>query len=267
MSHKKFGLALGSGSWRGLAHIGVLKSLTQNDIPIDYISGSSIGAIVGGLYAALGDVNEIEKITHSLSFRTVLKTLFPRPTRHLTTFDNHFDQFFKKIVGDVQIEDLKIPFSAVVSNLLTGELTVLDHGSLITAMKASSAIPLFFKPVKIGDDYFFDGGMISPVPVQTVRKMGADVVLGVSLYGGIFPINLKKKRRLTRIRAGELSRFLSLKKLSDIDLSCADIPLELKIPHDDYSFFARFSNNREAIESGLLSTETVISQIKQKLNF
>lgn len=265
MSRKKLGLALGSGAWRGLAHIGVLKSLSQNHIPIDYIAGSSIGAIVGGLYAALGDVEEIEQITASLSFRTIIKTIFPRPTRKITVFDNNFDHFFKKIVGDVQIEDLKIPFCAVTSNLLTGGLTVIDHGSLITAMKASSAIPLFSKPVLISGNYLFDGGMISPVPTQIVRQMGADFVVGVSLYGGIFPLHLKKRVKLTRLRAGELSRFLSLKKLADDDLSYADLSLDLKVPNDDYSFFSRFTNNQETLEKGYQATEAVIDQINRKL--
>lgn len=261
--NKKIGLALGSGGGRGIAHVGVIKSLIKNNIPINFISGSSVGAIVGGLYAATGDIKEVEKIANSLNFKNFLMTLFKRTSGKDSVYNKKFNLFFKNIIGDVNIEDLKIPYCAVGSNLLTGKLQVIDRGSLITAMKASSAIPLVFNPTKIDEDYIFDGGMIDPIPVETTRQMGADIVIGVSLYGNIFPIKLKEKERMSKLKAAMISRFLTLKKLADIDLAMADIPLELKIPNENYGIFSKFVKNRGLIDCGFESTEKIIGKIKK----
>lgn len=262
---KKVGLALGSGGGRGFAHIGVIKSLVKNKIPIDFIAGSSIGAIVGGLYAATGDIEEVEKIANSISFKNFLKSLLKRSPHGSNLWDKKFNLFFKKIIGDIKIEELKIPFCAVGSNLLTGKIVKMSSGSLITAMEASSAIPLVVSPVKIDDDYIFDGGMISPIPIEVVKEMGADVTIGVSLYGNIFPIQLKRNKRMSKLKAGTLSRFLALKRLSEIDLEKSDIDLEIKIPGEDYGIFRKFFNNHKLIDCGFETTEEMIKEIKAKL--
>jgi NTE family protein len=259
---QKLGLALGSGAWMGLAHIGVIKSLCQHDIPISFISGSSIGAIIGGLYAATNDIYEIEKIAKSLSFKSVVKPIFQKSSDRRFSMNNKFDQFFKNIIGDVQIEDLKIPYSAVASNLLTGESLTFTKGSLITAMKASSAVPLVFNPVKIGSDYFFDGGMTHPIPVDVVKQMGADIVMGVNLYNGIFPVELSSHQKMSRLKAFKISRYIWLQKLAQFDLKSADISLNLNIPNDDYGIFAKFFNNQKVIDYGQSTTDNIISKIK-----
>lgn len=260
---KKIGLALGSGGGRGLAHIGVIKSLNKNNIPIDFIAGSSVGAIIGGIYAAIGDIDKVEKIANSLNFKKFIKSFFKVAVSRKSIWDKNFDLFFEKIVGDVNVEDLKIPFCAVGSNLLTGEIELIRSGSLITAMKASSAIPLLLKPVKIDNKYVFDGGMISPVPVDVVKQMGADKTIGVSLYGNIFPIELKKNKRMSKLKAGILSRFLALNKLTEIDLLNADVSLSLKIPNEDYGIFKKFLSNQQLIDCGFESTEKNIKNIKE----
>lgn len=260
--NKKIGLALGSGGGRGMAHVGVIKSLVEHNIPIDFIAGSSIGSIVGGLYAATGDIKEVERIASTFNFKGFIKSFFKPNLSRKSTWDKKFDLFFKKIVGDIKIEDLKIPFCAVGANLLTGELELIKSGSLITAMKASTAIPLLLKPVRIDDKYIFDGGVISPVPVEVVKQMGADITIGVSLYGNVFPINLTKKKRMSKLKAGMLSRFLALKRLTDMDLSKADVALSLKIPNEDYGVFKKFLSSHKLIEFGFESTEEIIKQIK-----
>jgi predicted acylesterase/phospholipase RssA len=263
--NKKIGLALGSGAWRGLAHIGVIKSLSQNNFPIDFIAGSSVGSIIGGLYAAIGDINEVEKIAISLSFRSIIKSIFQKPSGKISIFNKRFDHFFRNIIGNIKIEDLNIPYCAVASDLITGKSININQGSLVTAMEASSAVPLFFKPVKIDNNYFFDGGMTTPIPTDIIRQMGADIVIGVNLYGGIFPINLDHQPKLSRIKATKISRFLWLNQLAQINLKSADIPLDLKIPDDDYGFFVKFLNNQKVIDYGQKSTDAVINQINQQL--
>ena len=262
---KKLGIALGSGGWRGLAHIGVLKSLSKNNIPIDFIAGSSIGSIVGALYAVNQDIDEIEKIIKSLGFKNIFHSFFKRSFDKNLDINNKFDRFFKNIIGDIKIEDLKIPYCAVVSSLSTGQSVALKKGNLLTAVKASSAIPLLFKPVEISSDYFFDGGITTPIPVDIVKQMGADIVIGVNLYAGIFPINLKNNFKLTRIKSFKMSRYLWLTKLAENNLKSADISLNLKIANEDFGIFSKFLNNPETIDYGYQSTNSLIKEIKNEI--
>lgn len=128
-------------------------------------------------------------------------------------------------------------------------------------MKASSAVPILFPPININGDYFVDGGMTSPVPTKFVREMGADIVIGVNLYGGIFPVNFKKKR-LSRVQTFKISRFLWLQKLAQNDLKLADIALNLKIPNDSFGLISKSTTKKETIDLGYQSTNKIIHQIK-----
>ncbi|MDD4975512.1 MAG: patatin-like phospholipase family protein [Bacteriovorax sp.] len=254
----KIGLALGSGGWRGLLHIGVIKYLVENKIPIDFISGSSIGSIIGGLYAATGDIKKVERIANDLNFKKIIRHSFQINTPKRPVFSTKFKTFFKKIVGDINIEDLKIPYSAITCDLSIGEAIAIKKGNLVSAMLASSAIPLVFGPINLHGKYFFDGGMINPVPVNFTRRMGANLVIGVSLYSGIFPI----KNKISRLKAIKISRFLYLKRLADIDLHSADIPIELKVPDENYKFFSNLNNSKKLIDYGYKSAREIISKQK-----
>lgn len=254
----KVGIALGSGGWRGLSHIGVIKSLVENKIPIDFISGSSVGSIIGGLYAAIGDIKEVEKIADSLNFKKIIRYSFLRKSPERPIFSTKFKTFFRKIIGDVDIKDLKIPYTAITSDLSTGKSITIDCGDLASAMLASSAIPLILGPVKFSDKYVFDGGMINPVPVNTLKQMGADFTIGVSLYGGIFPVETK----ISRLKAIKASRFLYLKRLADIDLQSADLAIDLKIPDENYRFFSNLNKSSKLINFGFSSTQKILSDQK-----
>lgn len=266
MQKKKLGLALGSGAWRGLVHIGVLKSLEENKIKIDYIAGSSVGAIIGGLYSYFGKVSEVEKIVKSLKFSDMIKVLWDKPLHRGegVISGEKYDSFFRNIVGDVRIEELKIPFAAVCADLKKGELVRLKKGDLVKAMRASSAIPVVFKPVKRAGRTLVDGGAITPVPVEPCRQMGAEIVAGVSLYGGVFPVQ-RDRKPMTRFEMAKVSRFLPLKTLADHDLEKADVVVEPKIEGEDYGLFANFVKNKQVIDSGKMAMDEKISELKQLL--
>jgi len=266
MQKKKLGLALGSGAWRGLVHIGVLKSLEENKIRVDYISGSSIGAIVGGLYAYFGKAIEVEKIVKSLKFRDMVKILWDKPLHRGegVISGEKFDSFFRNIVGDVKIEELKLPFAAMCADLKRAESVGLKRGDLVEAMRASSAIPVVFRPVKKARRTLVDGGAITPVPVEICRQMGAEIVAGVSLYGGIFPIR-KTNKPMTRFEMAKISRFLPLKALADNDLEKADIGIEPRIEGEDYGLFANFIKNKKVIDCGKRAMDEKIEELKQLL--
>ena len=141
---KKLGLALGSGGWRGLAHIGVIKELLKNDIEISHIAGSSAGALVGGMYAAFQDIEKVEAIfRENMSYRRLLYAFSdPRPKWGVFAGDK-MEDLFEKYLGNRQIEDLKIPFCALACDLLTGKAIELRKGKLSKAIHTSLAVPFF----------------------------------------------------------------------------------------------------------------------------
>ena len=197
-SRPKVGLALGGGGTRGAAHVEVLKVLEKEGIPIDFIAGTSMGSVVGGLYAAGVPLDELEKefqngsLMHSfmtvpLWIRVVAAPIMVTPRLFGSkAYDglykgNKFRKFLTKGVAPAEqnIEDLKIPYAAVAVSLIDGKTHLLNKGNLGYAMQASCAVPGLRKPVQIGDDLFCDGGVVSNVPVDECRKMGADIVIAV----------------------------------------------------------------------------------------
>ena len=265
MQKKKLGLALGSGAWRGLVHIGVLQGLEENGIEIEAIAGSSVGALIGGLWAYFGQSSKVEAIVKSLKFKDMFGVIWDRPLAKGAMIEGRkYDQFLRKIVGDVKIEELRVPFVAVCADMETGKLVEIRKGDLVKAIRASSAIPVVFRPVKIDGQMLVDGGAIRPVPVENCKKMGVEVVIGVSLYGGVFPVK-KDIGQLTKFEMAKVARFLPLKSLADHDLTKAEIAIEPKIVGEDYGFLANFVKNKQVIDCGRTAVEDKIKIIKQKL--
>jgi NTE family protein len=177
----KIGLALGSGGARGLAHIGVLKVLEEHGIPIDFIAGSSMGAMLGGFYAAGVSVKAIEKMALGTDWLRIL-SIFADPSLDKGLIGGEkVKAFIESYVGGKNFEDCRIPFQVVATDLKTGEIVTLDKGQMAPAIRASISIPLVFKPVEINGRMLTDGALSAPVPVETVRSMGADLVVAVNL--------------------------------------------------------------------------------------
>lgn len=175
------GLVLGSGAARGLSHIGVLKVLEEHNVPVDYIAGTSIGAIIGGLYAFGLSAFEIEKIVEDVGPKGWVKILKPTLSHSGFMSGKSVVEFFKSIVGNVRIENLKIPFSCVATDFSSGEKVIFRKGKLIDAMRASMSIPIVFSPAIFEKKIFFDGGLSSGLPISTIRDMGAKFVIAVNV--------------------------------------------------------------------------------------
>jgi len=264
---KKVGLALGSGGWRGLAHLGVIKVLKKEGIPIDYIAGSSAGALVGGLYGYFGNTESIEKIVNSLSYRSLYGILFdPSGKSGLITGKKYVD-FLERHIGDVRIEDLKIKFTAVCSDLFEGSSVGIAAGKLSDAIRASSSIPILFKPEIINGRLLVDGGNSVPVPTAIVRDMGADVVIGVSLYGNIFPFKREylKDGEISSVTVTKMSYQMMLSSLAEANLREADISIVPKIWEGNFNIFKNFINNRTTVEDGVEATKKIIPDLKKLL--
>ncbi len=177
---KKLGLALGSGSARGWAHIGVIRALIEAGIRIDYVAGTSIGALVGAIYAS-GNIESLEEIVLQLDWKQIASFLDVVIPKSGLIDGNRISEFIRTHVGAKNIEDLPLPFCAVSTDLATGNEVVIKDGDIIEAVRASISVPGIFTPVRKGGMILVDGGLVNPVPVSVVREMGADLVIAVDL--------------------------------------------------------------------------------------
>lgn len=178
---EKITLVLGSGGARGLAHIGVIKYLEERRIPIHTIVGSSIGAMIGGVYASGIGTGAMEEIVHSMDKMRMAKILIPGFTAS-GIFDNkRVRKFIKELVGDKRVEKLPIVFRAVATDLITGEEAVIEKGSLADAIIASIAIPAIFQPVYHHHRYLVDGGLSNPLPISVARRLSTQCVVAVNV--------------------------------------------------------------------------------------
>lgn len=264
---KKVGLALGSGGWRGLAHIGVIKELCKEGIPIDYIAGSSTGALIGGLYSYFKDTEKIEQIVGSLTYRKLYQLLIEPGRRMGLIKGGKYVNFLESTVKGAKIEDLDVKFTAVTADLFSGKAVEIKKGKLSTAIRASSSIPLIFRPVKRKGRYLIDGAAVLPVPVGTVKKMGADIVVAVNLYDNIFPFKLEylKKPVLTSWAVSRISFQMMLHSLARECVKNADIVINPKIWEGHFDFFNKFINNRSTIEDGQEAARKIIPKLKKLL--
>lgn len=181
----KFGVALGSGGARGIAHLGFLAALKQEGVMPDIVCGSSMGAIAGALFCAGTGEKEILEELRSLSMRRIAK-LDPLFFRHGAIFKNtRALRVLTKFLADKTFDRLPVKFGCATLDLNTGKTFCLTEGQLAPAVMASSSIPGIFPPMKMGDMLCVDGGVVNKVPVDMCRQMGADVVLGVDALGDI----------------------------------------------------------------------------------
>lgn len=177
---KKLGLALGSGGARGIAHIGFLKALEEEGIKPDFITGSSMGAIVGGAYAAGASIDALKDEVWNLK---PLNLVSLNGRRGGVSGTKKVREILLKHCGDITFAELKIPFHCFAVDMISQELIEFDSGSLIDAMIASATLPVVFHPYHKGDMRLIDGGILERVPVEQVKKMGADIVVGVDVLG------------------------------------------------------------------------------------
>lgn len=180
MQLTKVGLALGGGGARGWAHIGVLRALEEADIKIDYLAGTSVGALIGGVYAT-GALNQLENFANEITVDNLLPLIdVSFPNLGLIEGKQVYS-FIMEYLADKNIEDANIPFRCVATNFLLKKEVVFRSGNMVDAIRASISIPGIFVPFKQGDVYLVDGGVVNPVPVSVVEDMGAEIVIAVNL--------------------------------------------------------------------------------------
>jgi NTE family protein len=180
MDRPRIGLALSGGAARGITHVGVLRALEENAIPIDAIAGASAGALIGGAYAAGLSIAQLEAMARKFRWRHMSRFSFSR----LGLQSNApMEKFLHTHLPTTRFEQLRIPFAAMVTDLHTGTLVVMrDTGDLAFAIRASTCIPGLYVPARDGDGrQLVDGGLVANLPIRQTRQLGADIVIGVDL--------------------------------------------------------------------------------------
>ena len=246
----KIALVLGAGASKGFAHIGVLKILESNKIPIHMIVGTSVGSFVGSLYAYGYDAYRLQTISFSLEREDLFDLTIP---------DNGFvkgerlESYVNKTLRNTPIEKLRIPFYAIATDITKGEEIVFGAGNAGTAVRASCSVPGVFQPAKIAGRTYVDGGVVSPLGINAARKYGADVVIAVDISSSL-DTSVPQRTIDTILQ----SINIMYSKISLIQLSKADVVIR---PNVGYIGSADFSRRHEAILEGEKAALTALPDI------
>ena len=252
----KVGLVLGGGAARGFAHVGVIRVLEREKIPIDLIVGTSIGSLVGAIYADKKNGSELEGAALGLEERDVFDYSFISPTQGFVRGERLEDFVLKKFSAR-EIEQLKLPFAAVATDIENGEVVVLQSGSIARAVHASSAIPGVFIPVRYQGRLLVDGGVLDSVPVDVARKMGAEVVIAVDLGEGRQAAQVKNIFD-TIVQ----SLYLMGLETTEARLRQADVVIRPKLSNIG---LIDFSRKKEIVALGIEAAEQALPSIRAKL--
>lgn len=178
MNKKKIGLALGGGAVLGTAHIGVLKALKENNISIDLIAGTSIGALVAAFYAFNTGYKEMEKIAKELEWFDITSISL---SKYGLLKNDKLGKIIVDKIGDVTFDESKIKLAMIATDISNGKKVVLNKGNVANSVMASTALPGIFTPVEIEDKLLVDGGIVENLPIKTLKDMGAEYIIGVDL--------------------------------------------------------------------------------------
>jgi NTE family protein len=181
---KDITLVLSGGGARGIAHIGVIEELVKLNVNIASISGTSMGALIGGIYA-VGKLEEFKQWMLKVNRTKIFKLIdFSFSTQGLVKGERIFNEI-KEFITDVNIEDLPIKYTATAFDIANGREVVFDKGSLYNAIRASISIPTIFTPLTLGDSVFIDGGVVNNIPINTAKRVENDIVIAVNVNAGV----------------------------------------------------------------------------------
>lgn len=287
MAKVKIGLALGGGGARGLAHLGVLQIMEEEHIPIDVISGTSMGAIIGALYAYDPNIktliSKVRQCVETGAFRALMVDLNREKDRegllykfsgfikraYLSTIiktrlsvipKERIENVIVELLPDVNIEDLKIPFCATATNLFKGEEIIITKGPLRKAVLASASIPGILPPVEWNGDLLADGGSVSECPINGCKQLGTDIVIAVNVKS--------RKRYLEHLDNGleviSRANYITGTKLNELNLIKADIVINPAVGNIHWAHFKRVDHCLKRGERAVWSKLELIKETIKK---
>jgi len=239
---KKIGLALGSGGFRGFALLGVLQALNENKIPIDFISGASIGSLVAAHYAVFKDLDLLKDDIVGNS-KNKLPSIFDLGFRGGLVKGDKFENLVTRVIGEHTFSETKIPLRVMTTDLNNGKAYVFKDGKISFSVRASCTVPVLFEPIKMNGHYFVDGGLSDPVPVETLKELGADIVIAVNLYHK----NEFIDKRFNLARVALRSTRIVLYNLAQASIKSADI-----IIAPDVSAFVQANDLKKYLDAKII---------------
>lgn len=265
----KIGLALGGGGARGGAHIGVIRALEEEGIKIDYVAGTSIGALVGGIYAA-GGLDFLEEVAYKITWQKLLKYMdISMPTKGILNGNKIHKLIQEKLLPKKTFRVLDIPFCAITTDSLTAEEIQINSGKLSDAIRSSISLPGIFQPFKKDGRYLVDGGLVNPLPINVVQKMGADIIIAVDLNHNYE--NKKNNKYKIKSKGPSIVEVLgnSINIMQDqiTQKNLIKFPADILIrPKLGPVTIFDFHRSPEIIKEGYESTKMLMPEIKKILN-
>ena len=252
----KLGLALGGGAARGFAHIGVIQVLEENGIKPDLVVGTSAGSLVAAFYASGKTGAQLQWLADTMDESQLTDWTIPFMSRGMLRGEA-LGRYVNSQLNGAKIEDLKMPLGIVATDLQTGDGILFRRGDIATAVRASSAVPSVFEPVRIGNKDYVDGGLVSPVPVRSARQMGADIVIAVDISSR--PEDAKTSDMLKVL----LQTFSIMgKSISQLEMAQAEVVVRPALP-DVGS--AEFAARQKSIEAGRAAMKLALPALKAAL--
>ncbi len=280
----KVGVVLSGGGAKGLAHIGVLKVLEEEGVQIDFIGGTSMGAMIGGLYAMGYTATELDSIFRVTDFDRIVQDNLPRKVKSfyekendekysltlpfqkmkiglpvaVSKGQNTFNLFSRLMYDARHIDDfskLPIPFLCMATNAETGEMVLLDKGNLAQAVVASGTFPTLFSPTEINGNYLIDGGIVNNFPVDEIKKLGADIIIGVDVQTG-----LMDREGLTSA-AKLIMQIINFQMLSTMEEKMKLTDIYIKPDITDFNVIS-FSEGEKIVENGIKAAEPFRGQFR-----
>ena len=252
----KLGLALGGGAARGFAHIGVIQVLEENGIKPDLVVGTSAGSLVAAFYASGKTGAQLQWLADTMDESQLTDWTIPFMSRGMLRGEA-LGRYVNSQLNGAKIEDLKMPLGIVATDLQTGDGILFRRGDIATAVRASSAVPSVFEPVRIGNKDYVDGGLVSPVPVRSARQMGADIVIAVDISSR--PEDAKTSDMLKVL----LQTFSIMgKSISQLEMAQAEVVVRPALP-DVGS--AEFTARQKSIEAGRAAMKLALPALKAAL--
>lgn len=267
---KKVGVALSGGGSKGIAHIGVLKVLEDYGIPIDFISGTSIGSVIGSLYCAGYTTNQLEELFtgDTREWKNLFDYTFPK---HGLIKGKKIEKFLEEELKDIQFKDLKIPLYITSFDIIEKQEIIFNKGSVSKAVRASISIPGMIVPVENNNRVLVDGGVIDPIPTEVLKKAGADIVIAVNVNERKIKkpkfdraVDKKRKRKIPgiweiasksfKVMAYEIYQY-------DLTKKGIDFVINISLKNKDMMKFSKKAN-RKAIKEGETAAKKSLDEIK-----